>query len=197
MDTQETLRTFVALPLSESGHERLGALQQKLIRTLPDGHIRWVPPGNIHLTLFFLGDVRVDRIPAIQEALTVVARNVLPFTCEVAGLGAFPNTSRPRVIWVGLEESTGRLELLHTAVNEALTQLGFEPDRRPFHPHLTLGRVRRGRARSVVRRIGEGLAEMQVGAVTAEHVEQMLLFRSDLGPSGAVYTALHTFPLKG
>ena len=197
MDTRETLRTFVALPLSASGHERLGALQQKLIRILPDGHIRWVPPDNIHLTLFFLGDVSESRIPAIREALAVVARNVLPLTFEVGGLGAFPNTHRPRVIWVGLEESTGRLALLHKAVNEALAEVGFEPDRRPFHPHLTLGRIRRGTDAGVVRRIGEGVAETEVGAVTAEQVEQMVLFRSDLGPSGAVYTALHAFPFHG
>ncbi len=195
MGPQEKLRTFVALPLSEAGHERLDAVQQKLIRALPDGAIRWVPPTNVHLTLFFLGDVAVGRLPVIREALAVVARNVAPFPFEVRGLGAFPHLRRPRVLWVGVAERAGRLALLHRAVNEVLAQVGFEPETRPFHPHLTLGRVRRGNSRAVEVQLAEELSAIEVGLLIEEQARELVLFRSVLGSAGAEYTALHRFPL--
>ncbi|MGC9358536.1 MAG: RNA 2',3'-cyclic phosphodiesterase, partial [Anaerolineae bacterium] len=113
------------------------------------------------------------------------------------GLGAFPNTRNPRVIWVGVEEPTGRLALLHKAVNEALERVGFEPETRPFKPHLTLGRTRRRISRSQARLIGQEIDAAKIGLLTEEEAREIILFQSDLKPTGAEYTALKTFALGG
>jgi 2'-5' RNA ligase len=195
MNDDETLRLFVALPLGEATHKRLGGVQRKLQRVLPGGAVRWVKPAKIHLTLFFLGDTPRERVDPIAEALSVVTRNVPSFPFRVKGLGAFPNTRRPRVIWVGVEEPTGRLTLLHTAVNEALARVGYEPETRPFTPHLTVGRIRRRTSRSKARLIGQEIDVAKIGLLTEEEARELVLFRSELKPTGAEYTALRTFEL--
>ncbi len=193
----ERWRTFVALPLSDEVHAALGRLQRRLRRRLPDG-VRWVRPEGIHLTLFFLGEIPPVQIEPISAALTAVARHVPPFTLRVGGLGTFPSPHRPRVLWIGVDGGE-TLPLLHRAVNEALASLGHPPETRPFHPHLTLGRVRRGLRRDELAVLGEAFrVEMvhppDLGSTPAEAV---ILFRSFLKPGGAEYRPLRRFPLRG
>jgi 2'-5' RNA ligase len=195
MSNVETVRAFVALPLSDQTHRQLGRIQQTLQRDIPHRAVKWVSPEKIHLTLFFLGEIFASRVDAVKEALAVVARNAWPITVNVGGLGVFPRPSKARVLWVGMQDSAEHLALLHMAVNEALEQLGYEPDRRPFHPHLTLGRVRRKTPRSEARRIGELITQTEVALVSEETFDEIVLFRSDLKPTGAVYTRLATFEL--
>ena len=196
MPNLETMRTFVALPISDRAHQRLAGVQRKLKRTLPAGVIKWVKPAKIHLTLFFLGEVATTRLDPIQEALKVVARNSPPFTAEIGGLSAFPSPKRPSVLWVGMRDAAGQLALLHHAVNEALANVGFEPDHRSFTPHLTLGRVRRRTANRIRYQIGASLQELEVGILSQEKLSELVLFRSELRSSGAVYTRLATFELS-
>ena len=195
MSDVETLRAFVALPLSDEMHQQLEGVQRQLQRNIPHRAVKWVSPEKIHLTLFFLGDIFASRVDAIKEALAVVARNIPPIPADVQELGVFPNPSRARVLWVGMHDPEEYLALLHLAVNEALDQLGYEPDRRPFHPHLTLGRVRRKTSRSEARRIGEIVARTEIGALGREMFNELVLFRSELKPTGAEYTRLATFRL--
>jgi len=197
MANSETLRVFVALPLSALAHRRLEGVERKLQRLCPAGVIKWVAPSKIHLTLFFLGDVMPARLIPIREALAVVARNIPPFTVTVGGLGVFPNPRSPSVLWVGMRDSAGQLTLLHQVVNEALAHVGFEPERRPFTPHLTLGRVRRNTASQTKSQIGEVLRGLNIGQLTTEELTELVLFRSELRRSGAVYTRLATFELTG
>ncbi len=193
----EELRTFVALPLSEAMHEALSRVQRRLRRRIPYG-VRWVRTEGIHLTLFFLGEIPAAQVEPISAALTAVARHVPPFTLAVGGLGAFPSPRRPRVLWVGIEGGEP-LTLLHAAVNEALASLGHRPDARPFHPHLTLGRVQRGLRRDEVAGIGEAFRAEMARPLTlgTTPAEAMILFRSILKPSGAEYRPLRRFPLGG
>ncbi len=191
----ESLRSFVALPLSEATHDHLWRVEQKLKREMPPRAVRWVSPSKIHLTLFFLGDIMPEQLPEIKQALAVVAHNVQPFTATVKELGVFPHPGRPRVLWVGLEDPQNQLALLHAAVNEALASVGFEPETRPFTPHLTVGRVRRRVSRAASRQIGEVMTATQIGTLGEEPIETLALFRSDLKPSGAEYTALAIFSL--
>jgi 2'-5' RNA ligase len=195
MPKPETYRTFIALPLSEAVTRQLGDVEAVLRRACPERAVRWVPPERVHLTLFFLGDVLVDRLEPTQRAIAVVARNIPPFSFAVQGLGAFPNTKRPRVVWVGVEDASGRLALLHDALNEAMEAIGFAPDTRPFSPHLTLGRVRRRTARRDVRRVGEAVVQAEVGHLGDVPAEELIFFRSVLKPTGAEYTPLARFPL--
>ncbi len=192
----QTLRTFVALPLSPEIESQLDEIQRALRRRCPDGSVRWVRPEAIHLTLFFIGDVLEERIEPIREALAVVARNVPPFEFGVGGVGAFPKTSRPRVLWVGVQDSDERLALLYRAINEAMENVGFQPEDRPFNPHLTLGRVSRRADRDDRAQISRAVEETDVGDLGTIRAGELILFRSDLKPTGAEYTRLFTFPLE-
>jgi 2'-5' RNA ligase len=193
----KTYRTFVALPLSDTLHTQLAHVQRELRRPCPERSIRWVNPEGIHLTIFFIGDVILDRIEPTKAALAAVARNIPPFSYHVRDLGAFPNLGRPRVVWVGIEDTQKRMALLHQAVNEALANVGFKPETRRFSPHLTLGRVRRKASRDDKQRIGDAVAALREKGVDLgeEQARELILFRSILKSTGAEYTPLGTFPL--
>jgi 2'-5' RNA ligase len=193
----ENLRIFVAIPLPETLLERLADVQYRLQGKVPHRSVRWVRSEGIHLTLKFLGDTPREKIPTIQEALTVVARNAPTCTVTAEGLGCFPSPRRPRVIWVGVNEPTGTLKVLYQAIEEAMTSLGYKPERHSFTPHLTLGRVRRGTSREEQRQISEAVTGTRVGELEAFTAEGFELIRSELKPSGAEYTTLETFELLG
>jgi len=193
----EKLRIFVAIPLPKSLLEELNTVQYRLEGKVPPRSVRWVKPEGVHLTLKFLGDTPKDEIPTIEEALTVVARNAPTCTLTAEGLGCFPNPRRPRVLWVGVTEPTGRLKLLYRAVEEAMTSLGYKPERHGFTPHLTLGRVRRGASRGDKELISEAITGTRVGELAVFRADRFELIRSELKPSGAEYTTLKTFRLTG
>jgi 2'-5' RNA ligase len=185
-----TVRTFIAVELSEDLREELGLLQDELRTQLPPGSVRWVRPEGIHLTLKFLGDTPVGQVDQVKAALAEAAAEVGSFRVTVRGLGCFPNTRRPRVIWVGLEEPTGALQRLRDAVEAHIAPIGFPTERRRFSPHLTLGRVQRRATSSEVREIGQRVAASAVGLVGEMEAATVSCIKSDLKPSGAVYTTL-------
>jgi 2'-5' RNA ligase len=193
----DNIRLFIAIPLPELLLKRLADVKYRLQGKVPHKSVRWVRSEGIHLTLKFLGDTPREKVSTITEALTVVGRNAPPCMLVAEGLGCFPNLRRPRVLWVGVKEPTGRLETLQKAVEEAMTALGYKPERHGFTPHLTLGRVRRGASRQEEREIAEvieGTSVDQLAEFTADRFE---LIRSDLKPTGAEYTTLETFLLQG
>ncbi|MBN1874929.1 MAG: RNA 2',3'-cyclic phosphodiesterase [Anaerolineae bacterium] len=196
MSESQLLRTFVALPLSSEVLARVADIQRGLQRRCPEYSVKWVKPESIHLTLFFLGEITQARVEPVKAAMAAVARNVAPFTFDVQGVGVFPDSRRPRVIWVGLNDPGGALALLHRAVNEALAQVGFTPETRSFSPHLTLGRVQRRAQPDVLHRIGKAVSQAEVGHLGQEHALDLVLFRSILKPAGAEYSRLATFGLK-
>ncbi len=189
------VRCFLAISLSESVKKRLQALQQELAKTGAD--VRWVRPEGIHLTLKFLGNVPEEKIEPIAKAAQEVVAKFGPLRLRVKGLGAFPSGRKPRVIWAGLEGDLKPLLRLQKELEDSLAKLGFEPESRPFVPHLTLGRVKSGRKMDKLRqvlaekndRVGEGWEEMQI--------ENLVLYQSTLKPSGAVYTPLKIIPFGG
>jgi 2'-5' RNA ligase len=151
----------------------------------------------MHLTLKFLGDTPLDKVEEVKVALAQAAAEVRPFTFTMAALGCFPNTRRPRVVWVGLQEVTGALVRLRGVVEAQVAPLGFPTERRPFKPHLTLGRVQRRASKSEVREIGEVVAASVAGIGSEMTVQEVRYIKSDLQPSGAVYTTLLAAKLKG
>jgi 2'-5' RNA ligase len=191
------VRLFIAVPLPASLLKRLGDVQHRLEGKVPHRSVRWVRAEGIHLTLKFLGDTPVDKIPSIQEALTVVARNAPTCSLSVEGLGCFPNPRRPRVLWVGLQEPTGRLKALWKAIEEVMMAIGYKPERHGFSPHLTLGRVRRNTSREGLEQIGEAITGTTVGRLAEFRADRFALIRSVLKPTGAEYTTLATFELTG
>ena len=193
----EKLRIFIAIPLPERLLTRLGEVQYRLEGKVSPRSVRWVKPEGVHLTLKFLGDTPRDEIPTIVEALTVVARNAPSFALTAEGLGGFPSPGRPRVLWVGVTEPTGRLKILYRAIEEAMTALGYKPERHGFTPHLTLGRVRRGASRDDRALISDAVTGTKVGELAAFEADRLEVIRSELKPSGAEYTTLKRFKLEG
>jgi 2'-5' RNA ligase len=193
----ETIRAFIAIPLPQPLLTKLTALQQQLEQQVPPRSVRWVRAEGIHLTLKFLGDTSTERVPDIKQALAAVARHAPVCSFSVEGLGCFPNSRRPRVVWVGVKEPTGWLEVLQDAIEEAMTHFGYSREKRVFKPHLTLGRVHRRASRSDAAQVGEVVADTTVGLLTEVSVDQFALIRSVLKPTGAEYTTLEKFPLHG
>ena len=191
-----TLRTFIAVELDEGLVGKLLDLQDRLRGQVAPRSIRWVRPEGIHLTLKFLGETRPDQLEAVKVALDQAVSEVAPFTFTVGGMGCFPNTRRPRVIWVGLYEPAGTLSRLRDAVESHVAPLGFPTEKRPFRPHLTLGRVQRYASKSGVREVGEVIAAGETGTLDQMRVEQVSYIKSDLRPGGAVYTTLHQARLQ-
>jgi 2'-5' RNA ligase len=192
-----TVRTFIATELGEDLRQALGLLQDRLRSQMPRGSVRWVRPEGIHLTLKFLGDTPVEQVEQVKAALAEAAAQASPFRIAVRGMGCFPNTRRPRVIWVGLEEPTGALQHLRDEVEDHVAPIGFPTERRKFSPHLTLGRVQRRASSSDVREIGQRVAASTTGLISEMDVSTVSYIKSDLKPSGAVYTTLLETDLKG
>jgi 2'-5' RNA ligase len=193
----ETVRAFIAVPLPDALLKQLSGLQSRLERRVPPRSVRWVRPEGVHLTLKFLGDTPAEKLPGIKQALTVVARNAPICTFTVGEIGCFPNTLRPRVAWVDVQEPTGRLAVLQDAIEEVMVPFGYEPEGRGFTPHLTLGRVRRKTSRSDVAQVGEVVAAAEVGQLAEVTADRFELIRSMLKPTGAEYTTLETFVVGG
>ncbi len=182
------MRLFLALEVPAEIREALRRLQEEL-RGRSEGW-RWTRPDGFHLTLRFLGDVADGAVEAQRSVWRDVAARGRALRVVFRGVGVFPSERSPRVLWVGVveEPAAGQLAALAAAFEEAAVSAGFEPEGRPFRPHLTLARAS-GRGRPVLRRVGE---PMELGAA---RFEEVVLFRSVLSPGGAIYASLETFPL--
>ena len=184
------IRSFVALELSDEVRERLTELLKRLRQT--NAAVKWVEPENLHLTLKFLGGVPEGQIEAIVEALRTIAQATEPFPFTVKGVGGFPDLRRPRVLWVGVEP-TPPLMRLQQIVEQAMERLGFPPEERTYHPHITLGRVKAMVGLEKVRAILNEYIGITFGSVPVKH---MTLFRSDLSREGPTYTPIALLPLS-
>ena len=189
----ETLRLFVAVELDEDVRQALAALQAEL-RRRGLAELRWVRPEGVHLTLKFLGETPADKLPAIQEALAAAVAGIAPHRLRLGPLGTFGNRRGPQVLWVDLEGDAATLARLQRRIDEALAPLGFAREKREFAPHLTLARVRPQSARAAGRVCADVLPQMRPSEREVE-VSEVSLMRSTLGPGGAVYERLATFPL--
>jgi RNA 2',3'-cyclic 3'-phosphodiesterase len=184
------LRTFIAIELDDELCTNLGRIQDRLRSRISPGSVRWVGLEGIHLTLKFLGDTTEAQAEQVKAALARAAAAVEHFSFSVGSLGCFPNTRQPRVVWVGVQESTGALARLHRAVEAEVSPLGFPTERRGFSPHLTLGRVGQRATKSEVREVGEVVEASKLGIVDTMDVTHVAYIKSDLRPNGAVYTTL-------
>jgi 2'-5' RNA ligase len=190
------MRLFVAIELP---YELELILEQEIAglqRAAEERVVRWVSPQAVHLTLKFLGEVGSDRVPSINEVLDRAAAEVPGFDVEVGGMGCFPNCRRPRVIWIGVDAEESPLEALYSAIERGLERYGFEPERRRFHPHLTVGRLKRSVTPAQQQTLSRQLEQTQIGRLGRIEVRAVSLMRSELLPTGARYTQLHQSELK-
>jgi 2'-5' RNA ligase len=196
MPMTDTLRLFIALELPHDVLAALQAMQDRLRGRAPRETIRWTRPEGIHLTLKFLGETPAAKQPAITAAMQQAAAGYAPLHLHAAGLGCFPNTTRPRVVWIGLGGDLAALTALAEAMEAATETLGFAREGRAFSPHLTLGRVRQEAGSADVKALGRLIEATHVGEIACWTAESVSLMRSDLRPDGARYTCLAQAPLK-
>jgi 2'-5' RNA ligase len=167
------IRAFIAIDLPAPLRKELDAVVSRFNALRASG-VRWVAAANIHLTLKFLGESVPASLNDLAGKLKAVAPEQPTFSLRVAGLGAFPNPRRPRVIWVGLDASP-ELERLQQAIETQSALAGFSPDDRKFSPHLTLGRVQEHAGPEEVARITAALSQLKVGTLGELTVEDFHL----------------------
>lgn len=180
----DSIRCFAAIEIPE----RIQALLVEVQNTFRPKIERasWTRRGNFHLTLKFFGEVGNHSINEISAALQNIAENQTPFSIEIGGIGAFPNLARPRVLWVGLKQGTLLTVKLVRAINREFVKFGFEKDTR-FHPHLTLARLKDQVNLNTFINLFRKFETLDGALLT---VDKIMLVKSELYPSGAVYTPL-------
>jgi 2'-5' RNA ligase len=187
-----TIRAFIAIDLPEVVRQELASISYDLNLKVPNKSIRWVRPENIHLTLKFLGDTKVEILNQISGGLDRVGGDNPQIDLNLNKLGCFPNPRRPRIVWVDVNGDLDSLLLLQKMIDQMLNPIGWELDKRKFHPHLTLGRVKNS-----LQVEGSGLPwGSQVKPVTFT-VDSLKLYESVLKSSGAVYSIRHISQLGG
>lgn len=157
--------------------------------------VRWVPMENMHLTLKFLGDVAPSNVDMLTEMLRAEADLFHCFEFQLNGLGSFPSLKRPRVIYIGIHAPVV-MDTLHRGVESASRRLGYESEERGFSPHLTIGRVKQNVTGTEQQTIRRALEETKIDSLGTARVDSVHLYRSDLKPTGSVYTRLYSAPLK-
>ncbi|MFC1908997.1 RNA 2',3'-cyclic phosphodiesterase [Chloroflexota bacterium] len=191
----EQVRSFIAIELPEEIRLALARLQDRL-KSGKQYPVKWVDPYSIHLTLKFLGDVSLDSVGQIANAMERAAGRISSFQLEIKGLGVFPNLRRVQIAWVGLSGNTGQLDQLQQRLESGLASLGFAPESRPFKPHLTLARLRDRALPDERNSFGQLITstEFEVGHVF--NVDSINLMKSQLTRRGAVYSLISSVPLR-
>jgi len=193
----EQIRSFVAIELDSTLQEALAQVQRQLKRAKVAHIGRWVAPESIHLTLKFLGDIGAERVGEIEDAIRRGCGSLSPLHITLSAPGCFPDARRPRVLWIGVGGDVQALTRLQEGVDSELAKLGFPSEKRGFQPHLTLARIR-DNARGLEREeMGKWVSTTKVETAVDMLVGEISLMRSDLRPTGAVYTRLAAVPLMG
>ena len=189
-------RLFLAISLPAEVKEKLAELQHKLATT--GAGVRWVRPEGIHLTLKFLGNVPENLIPEIVSVIQEVVQKNAPEVIRlgIKGVGTFPPRGAPRVVWAGLTGDLVALARLQQALEAALARLGFAPEKRPFVPHLTLGRVKSSKNKKNLLNTIDKYREEEFIPDQRIEIRELVLYQSTLHPDGAIYTPLKHIPFK-
>ncbi|MEW6685748.1 MAG: RNA 2',3'-cyclic phosphodiesterase [Candidatus Edwardsbacteria bacterium] len=184
---EETQRIFVAIELPNNIHQKIANLQKQLKLTGAD--VKWVEPENIHLTLKFLGNLMKEKIEILSLGVEEAVKNISNFQIALDRLGAFPSLRRVQIVWVGINEGEKEAINLQEKIEEKLTSLGFEKERRAFVPHLTIGRARS------FKKIPELVKEIEKVNFSTEKflVSSVNIMKSVLTPKGPIYTKLNEF----
>jgi len=186
-----TIRTFIAVDVTDAVRERAADLVRRL--QAAGANVKWVDTHNMHLTLKFLGDIPDRETADVCRAVAEATSGHPPFNIGLRGAGAFPNASRPRIVWLGVDRGVAELESLQKSIERALAKLGYPKEARRFHPHLTRGRVRRGGA--AVRDLGRLIRDNEQFDGGSAGIDKVLVFASFLDKEGPTYNVLGRAPL--
>jgi 2'-5' RNA ligase len=186
-------RTFIGIDIGDAIRTSAIALQKELAKT--GAEVKWVTVESMHVTLLFLGEVDDRELHPVCKAVKAAAASEPPFTLRVSGVGAFPTSRRPKVLWAGITDGAEPLQRLYGSLEEKMLDLGcYRKEERGYTPHLTLGRVK-GDADglTVAGELQKRLA--WDGGRTA--VDEVLVFSSEMDRDGPVYTVMGRAPLTG
>ena len=186
------IRTFVAVEIPSDVREGLERDMEALRRSAP--RVKWSRGDNLHLTLAFLGDVSENDLGELFEALREDLVQMPPFALEIAGIGVFPHWGRPRVVWAGCGDGSDDAGQLGALVERICADLGYDLERRPFRPHITLGRVKFPEDVSHLREEAQHLAGKSYGFMDMDRIS---VFMSRLRRTGPVYAPMAAIGLGG
>src|SRR5712692_2247849 len=186
------MRLFIAIDLGQAVRALVEKEIERLRALAPNA--RWVKAEGVHVTLAFLGRIEDARAEEVKAIVSEVARRHPPLQLKVEGIGGFGSSARPRVLWVGLTGDVEPLASIKTDLEKRLTPLGYQPEKRAFKPHLTLARSRMPNGDSALARC---IRASEIISFGTAKVSRLILFRSDLSPKGAKYTALREPRLTG
>jgi 2'-5' RNA ligase len=187
------IRSFLAFELPREIRDVVSQVSADVRKSAMD--VRWVRPERIHLTLVFLGYMKAEDLASLAEIAGKVCRRFAPFRVAVKGVGFFGSKRYPRVLWIRLNGDSRQMSYFRDALQEKLVPFGIKAETRPFRPHLTLGRFRKGARPGT--NLDEFLENYQDLTSPAGILGELVLFRSDLRPDGAVYTKINGWPLLG
>ena len=184
LKVSELARVFLSIDIEDQALlPRISETQNKLDRNL--AKMKLVEIENIHFTLRFFGDTPLSKIHEIKTCLSQIQFN--PFEIEVHGVGAFPNSRRPRVIWIGVNQNAERINNLKTEIDSRLKELGYKHDKKRFTPHATIARVRYIKDATKLTMNIDELVDSPIGSMT---VSKFNMKKSTLTPSGPIYETL-------
>ena len=187
----ETWRVFCAVALPRDLHERLITHINCIRAAVPDARASWSRADNIHLTLKFLGDISLLQVEKLAEAASRSVEDFAPFKIVFEHTGVFPPHGSPRVLWIGVNDLEGKLGELHARLEDAAARSGFQKEPRPFHPHLTLARLRKPQHARTLAAAHKAM-EFEPAEIT---VSELLVIRSELSSEGSRYTVISRHPL--
>jgi len=193
---EQAIRSFIAVELPEDIKKGLKRVQTELGLD-KYGFVKSVSPDGIHLTLKFLGGVAASKIKDVVSVMERASQGVKPFGLEISQVGAFPNFNRPRVLWVGIKGDVDKLLAWQQRLDDGMAPLGFARENRPFTPHLTLARLRENCSPADRLQLGEAVSKSQVQVDYKFAVNTLSLMRSQLMPTGAVYSLQAEVKLNG
>lgn len=185
-------RVFCAVELSPEARARAARHAARLREQFPTARASWPRAENLHLTLKFIGETAIARVEELSGAAGRAAAGAQPFNLVIEGAGAFPPRGNPRVLWLGVNDSSGSLARLQSGLEDECAASGFKREERPFHPHLTLARVRAPQGTRELSRLHE-----ETGFEAIEFpVNELIVMRSELGRGGSRYTEISRHSLK-
>ena len=185
-------RVFCAVELPQQVRTQLEEHILKLRKQNPDAAASWSRVENIHLTLKFFGNVALDRIPAITDAAARTVAEFAAFPIGIGGTGVFPRPSRAQVLWIGVNDPSGKLSALQERLENEFAAEGFPKENRAYSPHLTIARIRRHEG---ARPLADAHLQMPFTATNID-LNELILFRSELSPKGSKYTAISKHPIR-
>lgn len=180
------LRVFCAIELPEEVRARAADRIRRLREAVPEARASWERMEKLHITLKFVGEIAPERVEVLSGAATRAVQTIQPFMLTLSGAGAFPPRGIPRILWLGIEDHSGALSQLHSQLEDECAAAGFAREKRSFHPHLTLARIRAPQGARELARLHQEIVFEPIKF----DVTNLVVMRSELGPGGSRYTLI-------